>query len=176
MNGRAIETKFINKLVMDCITFRFKPEEALQYIKDESGHDMTPETYHSKRSRLQRKGTQTSKWLNYFTRVGFVEQHKQLMDDALKVQDDRMKQFGIETHKPKGKRNELTISRINADIALNIRLITDLMDSTPIVASIKARILQEEREGQTKQDVPKIPQGIIPNRSTTDNPDAWTIP
>jgi hypothetical protein len=178
MTNRSREqTKLLNKLIRDCDLFHLKPNEAMAYIEGEFGQPISLITYYQKRSRLRSKH-EINKWLSYFTRIGFVEQHRRLMDDALRIHDDRMKQFFKESLKQ--PRNERMLSMLNNDINNNIRLISDLMDSTPIVASIKARILQLEENHLKQTTEEKI--GISGNRSTEgtatggrSNPDAWTI-
>lgn len=141
------DIKFITKLVSDCITFNLRPNEALSYIKQESGFDITYGTYFSYRTRL-RGEKKTNSWLSYYTRIGFVTEHKELLDNIKKVQEDRLRQFFIETLRP--VRNERVISLLNHDILDNSRLISDLMDATPIIASLKARMRVSD-EGTDKE-------------------------
>ena len=142
------EVRLLTKLVSDCITFNLRPEEALAYIKQEShspdapdGIELSYATYFTYRARL-RGDKKTNTWLSYYTRIGFVTEHKELLDNIKKVQEDRLRQFFIETLRP--VRNERVISLLNHDIIDNSRLISDLMDSTPIIASIRAKMLMNQ--------------------------------
>ena len=133
--------RFITKLVSDCVTFNLTPDEALQYIKQESGYEIGYPAYYQYRSRLKSE-KHTNAWLSYFTRIGFVQEHKQLLEDIKKVHQDRLKQFFLETQKE--IRNERILSLLNHDILDNSRLISDLMDSTPIIAALKARTIKSD--------------------------------
>lgn len=81
-----IENKFLNSLVVDCIIYLLTAEEALSYIKTR---------FHiiSERSYKQRKATvlsdeSTEVWLNHFTRIGFVQHHKEQIEHIQRLQDD----------------------------------------------------------------------------------------
>jgi len=146
MRRKAQDVKLISKYVQDCITFNLKPAEALEYIKIETGISIPSNTYFLYRSRL--KGEKhTNNWLTYYTRIGFVQEHRQLLDNIKRVQEDRLRQFWLEAQRE--TRNERLISLLNHDIIDNSRLIADLMDGTPIIASIKARLMQQQ--GTTKE-------------------------
>jgi len=55
-------------------------------------------------------------WGIWFTKVGFVQHHKKLIEDLHKVQDDRLKQFFVETEKPSENQDAKLISQLNYDI------------------------------------------------------------
>lgn len=81
-------------------------------------------------------------WGIWFTKVGFVEHHKKLIEDLHKVQDDRLKQFFIETQKPSKNQDAKLISQLNYDIRENTKLLSELGLITPIGTNIKKRIIE----------------------------------
>ena len=81
-------------------------------------------------------------WGIWFTNIGFVQHHKKLIEDLHKVQDDRLKQFFIETEKPTENQDAKLISQLNYDIRENAKLLSELGLVTPIGTSIKKRIIE----------------------------------
>jgi hypothetical protein len=146
------ETVILNKLVSDCITYGLKANEALKYIEIEFGQPISPRSYRDRKAKLMSENT-SNLWLSYFTRIGFVQHHKEQIDNIKKVQDERLKQFFIELQKPIKERNDAKISRINHDIRENARLLSELGLGTPILASIKRKI--EENNNTVAQTIPE---------------------
>ena len=81
-------------------------------------------------------------WGIWFTKVGFVKHHKKLIEDLHKVQDDRLKQFFVETQKPSEHQDAKLISQLNYDIRENAKLLSELGLVTPIGTNIKKRIIE----------------------------------
>lgn len=81
-------------------------------------------------------------WGIWFTKVGFVEHHKKLIEDLHKVQDDRLNQFFAETQKPSENQDAKLISQLNSDIRENAKLLSDLGLVTPIGTNIKKKIIE----------------------------------
>ncbi len=81
-------------------------------------------------------------WGIWFTKVGFVQHHKKLIEDLHKVQDDRLKQFFVETQKPSEHQDAKLISQLNYDIRENAKLLSELGLVTPIGTNIKKRIIE----------------------------------
>ena len=80
-------------------------------------------------------------WGIWFTKIGFVQHHKKLIEDLHKVQDDRLKQFFVETEKPTENQDAKLISQLNYDIRENAKLLSELGLVTPIGTNIKKRII-----------------------------------
>lgn len=81
-------------------------------------------------------------WGIWFTKVGFVQHHKKLIEDLHKVQDDRLNQFFVETEKPTENQDAKLISQLNYDIRENAKLLSELGLVTPIGTNIKKRIIE----------------------------------
>ena len=139
------ESKFLNELVLDCITYRLHEPEALEYIKTRFKEISESSYKHRKASVLSDESTQV--WLNHFTRIGFVQHHKEQIEVIQKIQADSLKQFFIETQKE--VRDEFKISRLKNDIRENTKLLSELGLGTPIISAIKAKL--QDKDAQTIQ-------------------------
>ncbi len=141
------ETKFLNELVKDCITYRLSEEEALEYIRIRF-HRISESSY------KQRKGhvladESSQVWLNHFTRIGFVQHHKEQMEHIQRLQDDSLKQFFIETIRH--ERDEHKILSLKQDIRDNVKLLSELGLGTPIISAIKAKLEENAKTIQVSQ-------------------------
>jgi hypothetical protein len=125
-----------------------KANEALKYIEIEFGQSISPRSYRDRKAKLMSENS-SNLWLSYFSRIGFVQHHKEQIDNIKKVQEERLKQFFIELQKPIKERNDAKISRINHDIRENARLLSELGLGTPILASIKRKIQENNTLAQT---------------------------
>lgn len=139
------ENRLLNKLISDCITYNLKPNEALKYIEIEFGRPLSEHTYWHKRSRIQGEA-HTNSWLNHFTKIGFMQHHRKLMDDLGKIQDDRLRAFFQESIKPLAERDESKLSQLNHDIRENAKLLAEFNLSTPVISSIKAKLEEAKLE------------------------------
>jgi hypothetical protein len=136
------ENKFLNELIKDCITYRLSEEEALQYIEIRF-HKISESSYKQRKANvLSDESTQV--WLNYFTRIGFVQHHKQQMDVIQKIQDDSLRQLFIETNRNQANRDEDRIKGLKQDIRDNVKLLSELGLGTPIISAIKSKLQQQE--------------------------------
>ncbi len=142
-----IETKFLNELVKDCITYKLEEQEALQYIEIRFKRISISSYKHRKARVLNEDSTQV--WLNYFTRIGFVQHHKEQIEVVQKIQADSLKQFYVETQKE--LRDEFKISRLKNDIRENAKLLSELGLGTPIISAIKARLEENAKTIQISQ-------------------------
>jgi ribosomal protein L15 len=136
------ESKFLNELVLDCITYRLSKDEALDYIETRF-HRISESSYKQRKAAvLSDESTQV--WLNHFTRIGFVQHHKEQIEVIQKVQADSLIQLFIET--TKDNRNENMIFRVKNDIRENAKLLSELGLGTPIISAIKAKLQEKNAE------------------------------
>ena len=147
-NITETENKFLAELVKDCITYRLTETEALEYIKKRF-HAISLSSYKLRKSNvLSDKSTEL--WLNNFTRIGFVSNHKKQIENIEKILEDSIKQFFYE--KDKKNRDERKIQQLKNDIRENVKLLSELNLGTPILSAIKAK-LESQKE---KEDVETI--------------------
>lgn len=139
-----IEGKFLNSLVSDCIIYRLVEREALLYIRTRFG-EISASTYYRRRARIESdKGADN--WLNHFTRIGFVQHHRELMDNIKTILADSNRRLLAEMQR-RPPDNELII-KMKADIRESANLLSELGLGTPIVAQIRAK-LAEKAEAMT---------------------------
>lgn len=134
------ENKFLNSLVVDSIIYRLSTEESLSYIQ--TRFKKISEASYKKRKAAVLSDESTQVWLNYFTRIGFVQHHKEQMEHIQRVEEDSMRQFFVETIK--GNRNEDRILKLKQDIRDNVKLLSELGLGTPIISAIKAKLERQE--------------------------------
>jgi hypothetical protein len=132
----------LNELITDTITFGLEVSEALSFIRVMFGETIGERSYYQRKAKLT-SDKSADKWLSYFSRVGFVKQQRELLDIMKRVEKDRLRQYFVETSRNQDERNERLISQLNYDIRENTRLIADLMDGTPVIAMIKAKLIKE---------------------------------
>ena len=134
------ENKFLNSLVVDSIIYRLSTEESLSYIQ--TRFKKISEASYKKRKAAVLSDESTQVWLNYFTRIGFVQHHKEQMEHIQRVEEDSMLQFFVETIKR--NRNEDRILKLKQDIRDNVKLLSELGLGTPIISAIKAKLERQE--------------------------------
>jgi hypothetical protein len=134
------ENKFLNSLVVDSIIYRLSTEESLSYIQ--TRFKKISEASYKKRKAAVLSDESTQVWLNYFTRIGFVQHHKEQMEHIQRVEEDSMLQFFVETIKR--NRNEDRILKLKQDIRDNVKLLSELGLGTPVISAIKAKLERQE--------------------------------
>ncbi len=137
------ESKFLNELVLNCITYRLTEPEALRYIETRF-HRISETSYKQRKASVLSDGS-TQVWLNHFTRIGFVQHHKEQLEVIQKLQADSLRQFLIETNRS-NNRNENLILRLKNDIRENAKLLSELGLGTPIISAIKAKLQEKDAE------------------------------
>jgi hypothetical protein len=140
-NTTEIENRFLNELIKDCITYRLTETEALEYIENRFRR-ISLSSYKSRKTKIM-SDKSTEIWLNHFTRVGFVANHKKHIEYIQLILDDSLRQFFIE--KNKKNRDEKKIYNLKNDIRENTKLLSEMNLGTPVISAIKARIENNEK-------------------------------
>jgi hypothetical protein len=134
------ENEILKALVADCINYGFSEKEALSYIKARlGGKEISADAYYRRKKNID-SGNYAKEWLNYFSRVGFVVKHRQIIEVIEKMQQDILKDYLIEQSKPYEIRNKNEIKQLRYEIRENAKLLQELSLGTPIIAQIKAKI------------------------------------
>ena len=144
-NISKTESKFINELIKDCITYNLDTKESLEYIKTRF-KKISQSTYQLRKSKVMSEGS-INMALNNYTRVGYVKDHMEALEYVRMINGDSRKQLFNEMEKK--PRNEKLILQIKEDIRNNIHLLSELSLGTPIIAGIKAKIQQVENQNAT---------------------------
>jgi hypothetical protein len=146
------DSRLLNKLVSDGITFGLTEKEALKYIEIEFGRPVSPKTWRRRKAYMMSEPS-TQEWLNNFTRIGFVLHHRKQIDDIQKIQDDSLERYFRESIKEKP--NEQLILQLKEDIRQNSKLLSEYGLGTPIISKIKAKLAELEL-----QNAQRIPTGV----------------
>ena len=133
------ENQALMALVADCVNYSFSEKEALTYIKTRLGREISADAYYARKKKVD-SGDYAKEWLSYFTKIGFVVKHKQIIDVIEMIQKDTIRDYLIEQNKPREIRNQNEIQRLRYEIRENSKLIQELSLGTPIVAQINAKI------------------------------------
>jgi len=142
------ENRLINELVKDCITYRLTETESLEYIRRRYGKKISIASY-KRRKATFRSDLSTQLWLNNFTRIGFVINHRQHMERINKICDDSMHQLEKETSKK--VRDERKILALKESIMEATKLLVELDMGTPIISAIKTKLEENVKTSQTGQ-------------------------
>jgi hypothetical protein len=137
------ENEILNSLVSDCINYGFSEKESLTYIKSRLGREVSPETYYRRKKSIS-SGEYANEWINYFSRIGFVVKHKQIIEVVEMMQQDTLKDYLIEKNKPYEIRNKNEISKLRYEIRESAKLLQELYLGTPIIAQIKKKLEQAQ--------------------------------
>ena len=93
------ENELLNVLVSDCMNYGLSENEALSYIKTRLDREISADAYY-RQKKNSRFWNYANEWINYFSRVGFVVKHKQIIEVVEGLQQDTLKDYFIEKSKP----------------------------------------------------------------------------
>lgn len=133
----AQENKILTALVADTVNYSLSEKESLEYIKARFGKEISSNAYYSRKRKVD-SGSYANEWLNFFSKIGFVINHKRIIDTVEMVQKDTIKDYLIMQNSEKKDPEE--IRKMRYDIRENCKLLQDLSLGTPIIAQIKTRI------------------------------------
>lgn len=142
------DNKLLNEFVKDCITYKLTETEALDYIQKRYGKKISIASY-KRRKALFKSDLSTQVWLNDFTRIGYVINHRQHMERINKICDDSMHQLQKEINKP--NRDERKILALKDSVMESTKLIVELDMGTPIISAIKTKLEQNAKASQISQ-------------------------
>ena len=101
--------------------------------------EISSNAYYNRKKKVD-SGSYANEWLNFFSRVGFVVNHKRIIDTVENLQQDTLKDYLIEQSKPLEIKNKNEIYKLRYEIRENCKLMQELSLGTPIIAQIKAKI------------------------------------
>ena len=133
------ENKILLALVADTVNYGLSENESLSYIKKRFGKEISSNAYYSRKRKVD-SGDYAQTWLNYFSRIGFVVKHKQIIEVIEGLQQDTLKDYLIENSKSYEIKNKNEISKLRYEIRDSAKLLQELYLGTPIIAQIKAKI------------------------------------
>jgi len=132
------ESKLVNELMADIVTYRLTEPEGMKYVA--ARFRPISRSVYSRRHAFTNSDKNVNLWLNHFTRIGFVLHHKKQIEDALRIQDHSLRDFITEISRAPEDQDHDLIYKIKHDMRENIRLLTDLGLGTPIISALKAKL------------------------------------
>jgi hypothetical protein len=141
----------LDKLVSDCITFGLDPKESMEYVKVWYGKPVSQRTINRRKEYLESEDSSV-KWLNHFTRIGFVQFHQEQMEDLKKLKADSYRRFFEESIKKGKDRNEYLILKLKADIRETTALMNAFALGGPIIAGHYARLKRKRLDKIDQED------------------------
>jgi hypothetical protein len=100
------EKEILIALVADCMNYGFTEKKALYYIKDRLGKEISKDAYY-RRKKIVNSGSYAKEYLSYFTRIGFVVKHMQIIEVVEMIQKDTIRDYLVEKDKPEEIRNKM---------------------------------------------------------------------
>lgn len=153
MGFKKSEVKLLDELMADCVTYRLTQTEGMQYIAIRF-KPISLSAYKVRHAKVNSdKNVQI--WLNHFTRIGFVIHHKKQIEDAMRIQNDSLREFITEISRPTVPprdnptavlRDRDYVLKLKNDMRENIKLLTELGLGTPIISALKAKLDKVEKQ------------------------------
>src|ERR671931_862850 len=125
--------------VRDCITYSLTEREALAYIKNRTGDELSTRHYYRIKSFVQ-SDPSTQLWLSQFTKLGFVTEHRKHIDEVNKARSEMWRMILEEQSKTDEEQDKQLIAKLYSQIQENVKLASALNLGTPVVAQIKAMV------------------------------------
>ena len=75
-----------------------------------------------------------------------MQSHKEQIENIQRLLNDSLRSFLVETSRRLADRDEDRILKLKSDIRENVKLLSELSLGTPILASIKAKLEQKEKD------------------------------
>jgi len=126
------------------------PDESMEYIRREFG-EIKVRVFYRRKKRLESDET-TMAWLNHFTKIGFVQLHRKIMQDMELQIDDTKRTLYEEKQKPVEKRDEYLILKLKKHINESYDYLGKMSVGSPVIAGVHAKI-EKYRNGQNAPDV-----------------------
>jgi hypothetical protein len=147
------DSKLLNELIKDCITYKLSESEAVEYIRHRYGKSIATITYKHRKAQIL-SDESTNIWLNNFTRIGFVKNHQADIETIEKIRDDSIHQLQIEI--AKDPRDEYKILKLKQDIRDDTQLLSELNLGTPIISAIKAKLESKANDSNSNTQTVQI--------------------
>ena len=135
--GKSKINKEYEKIKKDKKKQEFLEQFRLAYIKARFGKEISSNAYYSRKRKVD-SGSYATEWLNFFSKIGFVVNHKRIIDTVEMLQKDTIRDYLIMQNSE--NKNPEKIRKIRNDISENCKLLQELSLGTPIIAQIKTRI------------------------------------
>jgi hypothetical protein len=133
----------IKQCMIDADITGLSKQETIEYVKSRLNLDFSEGSY--KKFKVLKDDESNVQWISYYARQGFVEFYRKRIVDMEMIQKETFKQWHIETNKPDSQKDKNLILKLVAELRANNQQLTSLGMVTPIIATIK-NIIEENNK------------------------------
>ena len=126
----------IKQCMIDADIMRLSKQETIEYVKSRLGLDFSEGSYKKYRSEILNDEANVP-WISYYARQGFVEFYRKRIVEMEMIQKETFKQWHIELNKADSQKYKNLILKLVAELRANNQQLTSLGMVTPIIATIK---------------------------------------
>ena len=81
--------------IIDCDLFGLSDKEGMKYVKDKTGRAISLTSY-QRYKRIALNDNASNAWIDHFTRIGFVDHYRKLLNEIETVQTIIYRQINLE--------------------------------------------------------------------------------
>jgi hypothetical protein len=166
-NFTKVQKHLIKQCMIDAEIIGLSKLETIEYVKSRLNLDYFSEgSYKKYRSEvLNDENSNNAKWISYYARQGFVEFYRKRISEMEMIQKQTFNQWYIEISKPESQKDKNLIVKLVAELRANNLQLTSLGMVTPIIATIK-NIIDDNDDG--KDNFPQSFSHIYPIQDKID--------
>jgi hypothetical protein len=128
----------IKQCMLDAGIIGLDKHETIEYVKSRLNLDFSEGSYKKYRSEILNDNDESNvQWITYYARKGFVEFYRKRITEMEMIQKETFNQWYIETNKPDSQKDKNLILKLVAELRANNQQLTSLGMVTPIIATIK---------------------------------------
>ena len=129
----------IKQCMIDADIVGLSKLETIDYVKSRLGlnESFSESSYKKFRAEALNDESNDVQWISYYARQGFVEFYRKRIAEMEMIQKETLKQWHIETNKPESQKDKRLILSLIAELRANNQHLTSLGMVTPIIATIK---------------------------------------
>jgi hypothetical protein len=127
----------IKQCMIDADIIGLGKQETIKYVQSRLSLDFSEGSYKKYRSEILNGDESNVQWITYYARQGFVEFYRKRIVEMEMIQKETFNQWYIETNKPDSQKDKNLILKLVAELRANNQQLTSLGMVTPIIATIK---------------------------------------
>ena len=136
----------IKQCMIDADIMGLSKQETIEYDKTRLNIDFSEGSYKKFRSKILNDDESSVQWISYYARQGFVEFYRKRITEMEMIQKETLKQWYNELNKPDSQQNKNLILKLVAELRANNQQLTSLGMVTPIIATIKNIIDNDNKD------------------------------
>ena len=127
----------IKQCMIDANIMGLGKHETIAYVKGRLGLESFSEGSYKKFKAQVLSDESNVQWISYYAIQGFVEFYRKRIEEMEMIQKETLKQWLIETSKPDSQKDKRLILSLVAELRSNNQHLTSLGMVTPIIATIR---------------------------------------